>query len=219
MTDGLAGKYLEHWRTKRKDLLNRAASRALQAWPACGSTCSSISDEGVAGAGLLAVEPVMATTARSLLLACWASSLLACATPYSAARPLDAAHAQVVQGDLEDERVTVYRKSDAPVVVRQVKLDPMVLQGIGGQGPRSVPVESISAVTWRSRGKGFARGAIAGAILGPLLGLVIGAALPPQRDQYSVIRAFEGGFIGLAAGPALCGGIGALIGVENRIEF
>jgi hypothetical protein len=161
----------------------------------------------------------MPITTRALLV--FASLCGACATHISAVRPLAAEQAAELQEKLKDVRATVYLDSkQPPVELTRIKINPELLEGVGGTKPRSIPVASVRSITWRSGGAGFGRGAAAGVLLGPILGGVIGALIPPSnKDQDTIIHPLQGAFIGLYLGPLVFGVIGAIIGVENRIDF
>jgi hypothetical protein len=163
----------------------------------------------------------MPSTTRALLLFSFLCG--ACATHIAAGRPLDAAGAAEIQSELDNARGTVHLDpgaKEATIELTRLEINPEALQGMGREGPRTIPIESVRSITWRSGWVGFARGAVAGVFLGPLLGGAIGGLIPPSsQDQDTIIHPFQGAIYGLLLGPLLFGAIGALIGVENRIDF
>jgi hypothetical protein len=162
----------------------------------------------------------MTITQRAFVLTCLGLTCGACATRIIATRPLDPAAAARLQDELSDETVAVHLKEarSSEIQLTRVKIEPEVLQGIGRDGPRALPLDDVRSVTWRSHAKGF-RAALAGVLIGPIVGGLIGAAVPTPAEQDTIIHPIQGALVGLWLGPLVFGVFGAVMGVENRIDF
>jgi len=145
--------------------------------------------------------------------------VLGCATAKTMTLPLDAAQLADLRAEAAGETV---RLEPLSLTLANAAFDAQRVSGFESGKPKTVPLDSVRAVTWRTRGAGFGRGFLAGIFFGPLLGAAIGTATcraGPGSDVCPSVGLAVGGALGIVAGPLLFGALGAIIGVENRIDF
>jgi hypothetical protein len=150
------------------------------------------------------------------------AGLLGCATRMTMTRPLTADQIEDLQGQTANATVRVQpiQRGALQLELDQVRFSPDAISGLLQKAPRTLAIDEVDSFQWKSRGKGFARGALAGLLLGPLVGAVAGATLVPlsSPDDENAIHGAQGFFIGVFIGPLIGGIIGACIGVDDRVD-